>query len=156
MMKLTLSPKASYFLLSNTTFVSIFSMYFTAPLSKKPRRHVISDNEFEVSATPSHPTAAATRNPSPSDEDSSELETPKPAIKDRSRDIDAFFDEPVKVKDSMKPKRGCKICMYATRPLSFYLLQCLPSQRRKKGIPKTIVCEATTLRRHIEADHFVH
>ena len=90
-------------------------MCFAASSSKKPRRRVISDNEVEIGA--SHPNTTTTSRPSsePSDVDSSEVEqeAPKPTMKDRSRDIDAFFDEPAKVKDSNKPKRACKICRCA-------------------------------------------
>ena len=88
----------------------IFSMCFTASSSKKPRRYVISDNEVEIGA--SHPNTTTTSRPKPSDVDSSkvEQEAPKPTMKDRSCDIDTFFDEPAKVKDSNKPKRACKIC----------------------------------------------
>ena len=98
-------------------------MYFTVPSSKKPRHRIISDDEVEIS-TP-HPKATATRSPEPSDDDPSEIEdeTPKLTIKERSRDIDAFFDEPAKVKGSnFKPKRGCKICRYASSLIFLILL----------------------------------
>ena len=104
-------PKGEFLLqLQDPKF--IFSMCFTASSSKKPRHRVISDDEVEIGA--SHPNATTTpwRSSEPSDVDSSEVEqeAPKPTMKDRSHDINAFFDEPSKVKDSNKPKRACKIC----------------------------------------------
>ena len=75
-----------------------------------------------MTSTP-HPKATTTQSPEPSwsDDDLSEIEDepPKLTIKDHLHDIDAFFDEPAKVKDSNKPKRGCKICGYA---ISFIFL----------------------------------
>lgn len=107
-------PKGEFLLqLQDCKFIS--SMFLTASSSKKTRRRVVSDDEVEIEASHPNTTTAPRRSSPPSDVDSSEVEqeAPKPTMKDRSRDIDAFFDEPAKVKDSNKPKRACKICRCA-------------------------------------------
>lgn len=45
-------------------------------------------------------------------EEEIEEETPKPTMKQCARDIDAFFDAPVKVPGSARPKRQCLLCKY--------------------------------------------
>ncbi|KAF8202099.1 hypothetical protein BJ912DRAFT_1109650 [Pholiota molesta] len=88
------------------------------PRSKQPRAHVI------ASPTP----------PEILELDVSEPETPKISLKDRSQDIDAFFEAVVKIDG--KSRRQCIIC-----------------KKKGGGTLKPIVADPSTLRRHLEAFH---
>lgn len=98
-------------------------MYLNSSFIKKPHCCVISDDENVVSAP--HPKETTTQGLLPlSDKDLSEIEeTPKLTVKDRLHDINVYFDEPAKVKDSTKPKWRCKICRY-TISIVFLIYYC--------------------------------
>ncbi|KAF8166190.1 hypothetical protein BJ912DRAFT_245701 [Pholiota molesta] len=88
------------------------------PPSKRPRARVI------ASPTP----------PEILELDVSEPETPKTSLKDRSQDIDTFFEATVKIEG--KSRRQCIIC-----------------KKKGGGTLKPIVADPSTLRRHLEAFH---
>ncbi|KAH9009117.1 hypothetical protein EDB85DRAFT_1903419 [Lactarius pseudohatsudake] len=69
---------------------------------------------------------------SPSTSPEPELKKPTLSAKEKTRDINEFFEEPETV--SGKKSRRCKFC-------------------KKKQLTKVVVNEATTLRRHIESFH---
>ncbi|KAH9020790.1 hypothetical protein EDB85DRAFT_1895983 [Lactarius pseudohatsudake] len=71
---------------------------------------------------------------SPSTSPEPELKKPTLSAKEKTRDINEFFEEPETV--SGKKSRRCKFC-------------------KKKQLTKVVVNEATTLRRHIESFHKV-
>jgi hypothetical protein len=71
---------------------------------------------------------------------------------DKRRDIDHFFNPPVSktVNGNMKKYCSCKLCPYASH-LTFLFTDANCSCSDKKSL----VNEATTLRRHLEAHHLV-
>jgi hypothetical protein len=73
-------------------------------------------------------------------------------LKERSRDIDQFFDPAGRGEDG-KRRRRCIICRYVPSIFNWSILSHKP--HRRKGATKNIVSEVTTLRRHIEAMHEV-
>jgi hypothetical protein len=78
-----------------------------------------------------------------------EPEKPKQTLKDRTRDVDAFFTD----RREGDKHRQCLRCQYVSYSLSHMYLT--GSLLRKKKLTKLLVNEVTTLRRHIESAHEV-
>ena len=105
---------------------------------------------------PSEPIANAHADPvSENEQSTSEPEAPTVLIKDKTKNLDAFFHPAEKI--ARKPRRACMLCksVHVFLPSMIIFLSILIGHYRSKGSTQTLVAEASTLRRHIEANHLV-
>ncbi|KAF5309489.1 hypothetical protein D9619_012496 [Psilocybe cf. subviscida] len=98
-----------------------------------PKKKKISRKASALS-TPTENDAVVDANDNENNDDnsSSDDDDKKPTIQDKTKDITAFFDNPVTV--GGKKKRRCKLCI-------------------KSGHHKDLVSEVSTLRRHLQSNH---
>jgi hypothetical protein len=84
-----------------------------------------------------------------------EADAPQQTMKEKSKDINEFFEPPENGPDGSKSKRCCKLCRYAEIYYLYFVYLNMISGSKNRSMLCTFVMDTTTLRRHIEYKHKV-